>query len=221
MHCNAAHVASTDPHLLIHVEGTRLGQRIQFSCSDGFKLNGLKNSTCQASGIFNLHETFFEIFFSPGIWNTDAPQCLPVTCPKLEVASDSAVKILKQETQYGGRAVFQCPPGHKLIGASILICDQNELWNGAIPECKGKFLFFLIKRLTLIFKEIFCTPPLIPQNGKLEFSNESSTSPYGVGSSVTFSCKDFHQLVGERTIVCTDAGFWSNPPPFCKNITNL
>lgn len=51
VHCNAAHVASTDPHLLIHVEGTRLGQRILFSCSDGFKLNGLKNATCQASGI--------------------------------------------------------------------------------------------------------------------------------------------------------------------------
>lgn len=55
VHCNAAHVASTDPHLLIHVEGSRLGQHILFSCSEGFKLVGMMNATCQASG--KLHNS--------------------------------------------------------------------------------------------------------------------------------------------------------------------
>lgn len=39
---------------------------------------------------------------------------------------------------------------------------------------------------------------------------------YAVGSLVQFACKGAHQLEGEASIICTETGFWSHPPPFCK-----
>lgn len=39
---------------------------------------------------------------------------------------------------------------------------------------------------------------------------------YAVGSLVQFNCEENHVLEGEASIICTEAGVWSNPQPLCK-----
>lgn len=62
-----------------------------------------------------------------------------------------------------------------------------------------------------------CPQPLVPINGRIDgTSGSASHRRYAVGALVTFSCTEGHLLVGEASIVCTETGFWSHPPPFCK-----
>lgn len=64
---------------------------------------------------------------------------------------------------------------------------------------------------------IQCPQPLVPINGRIDgTSGSASHRRYAVGALVTFSCTEGHLLVGEASIVCTETGFWSHPPPFCK-----
>lgn len=44
---------------------------------------------------------------------------------------------------------------------------------------------------------------------------------YAVGSLVQFACRGAHVLEGEASIICTETGYWSHPPPFCKFLHEL
>lgn len=44
---------------------------------------------------------------------------------------------------------------------------------------------------------------------------------YAVGSLVQFACRGAHLLEGEASIICTETGYWSHPPPFCNNNNNI
>ena len=61
---------------------------------------------------------------------------------------------------------------------------------------------------------VLCPPPLPPVNGRLVDEGPN----YHVGSAVQFMCNERHQLVGESSVVCTETGVWSHPPPFCELI---
>lgn len=81
-------------------------------------------------------------------------------------------------------------------------------------------------KMILIFlnKAIQCPQPLVPINGRIDGASGLTTfgqRRYAVGALVTFSCTEGHLLVGEASIVCTETGFWSHPPPFCKSNIQL
>ncbi|KAF6201459.1 hypothetical protein GE061_003850, partial [Apolygus lucorum] len=63
-------------------------------------------------------------------------------------------------------------------------------------------------------KAVRCPPPKVPENGRLV--EDENGGEYGVGSVVQFSCEVRHSLLGEGSIVCTDSGEWSQPPPTCR-----
>lgn len=67
---------------------------------------------------------------------------------------------------------------------------------------------------------IQCSPPILPVNGHLVQSESPGMDGgrYAVGSLVQFACKGAHQLEGEASIICTETGFWSHPPPFCMSV---
>lgn len=50
VHCKVSEILTNDPNLLIHTQGSRLGQSTTYKCREGFKLNGTSMSICQASG---------------------------------------------------------------------------------------------------------------------------------------------------------------------------
>lgn len=74
-----------------------------------------------------------------------------------------------------------------------------------------------ISRAWKIYNEtaIQCSTPVAPLNGRIGGTNLNQRR-LTVGALVTFSCNEGHTLVGEPSIICTETGLWSHPPPFCK-----
>lgn len=62
---------------------------------------------------------------------------------------------------------------------------------------------------------IYCPGPLIPDNGRLLTETTYKDGKYPVGDLISYACNDSFEMVGESSIVCTETGFWSHPPPFC------
>jgi hypothetical protein len=71
-------------------------------------------------------------------------------------------------------------------------------------------------------KAIQCLQPPLPTNGKIDgISGSFGQKRYAVGALLTFSCNEGHRLEGEGSIVCTETGYWSHPPPYCKSFIQL
>lgn len=56
---------------------------------------------------------------------------------------------------------------------------------------------------------------MIPPYGVILTSPSSTEEKYPVGDLVIYACHKGYEMVGESSIVCTETGFWSHPPPFC------
>ncbi|XP_055601086.1 locomotion-related protein Hikaru genki-like isoform X2 [Uranotaenia lowii] len=174
------------PPLSLRLEGIKLGQRALYRCPLGYTLQGTANATCLASGN----------------WSSPSPNCHPIQCPPLFL-EDPHLSLVELNTSAWGRAVFRCAWGYRLSGPPGLECEPNGRWSGPIPRCRA----------------IQCPQPLVPINGRIDGTSGLNTfgqRRYAVGALVTFSCTEGHMLVGEASIVCTETGFWSHPPPFCK-----
>lgn len=135
-----------------------------------------------------------------GNWSAPPPICNPVQCPSLFL-EDPHLSLVELNTSAWGRAVFKCSWGYRLSGPTNLECQSDGTWNGPTPRCRS----------------IQCSQPLVPINGRIDGTSITATHrKYAVGALVTFSCNEGHLLVGEASIVCTETGFWSHPPPFCN-----
>lgn len=78
---------------------------------------------------------------------------------------------------------------------------------------------YLIRNYNVLLHEaIQCPAPLIPVNGHLVQSELPGMDGgrHAVGSLVRFNCEGSYYLEGEDSIICTETGAWSNPPPLCK-----
>jgi len=98
-----------------------------------------------------------------------------------------------------------------LFSYNCFCLKDHNTYNNLIIIILFLYLFFEIA--------IQCPQPLVPINGRIDGTSGSSSIShrrYAVGALVTFSCTEGHLLVGEASIVCTETGFWSHPPPFCK-----
>ncbi|XP_053666497.1 locomotion-related protein Hikaru genki-like [Anopheles marshallii] len=181
-----AALTEPNPPLSLRLEGIKLGQRALYRCPLGYTLQGTANATCLASGN----------------WSSPTPTCHPIQCPPLFL-EDPHLSLVELNTSAWGRAVFRCAWGYRLSGPPGLECEPNGHWSGPIPRCRA----------------IQCPQPLVPINGRIDGTSGLTTfgqRRYAVGALVTFSCTEGHLLVGEASIVCTETGFWSHPPPFCK-----
>uniref|UniRef100_A0A182J4C0 Uncharacterized protein n=1 Tax=Anopheles atroparvus TaxID=41427 RepID=A0A182J4C0_ANOAO len=181
-----AALTEPNPPLSLRLEGIKLGQRALYRCPLGYMLQGTANATCLASGN----------------WSSPTPNCHPIQCPPLFL-EDPHLSLVELNTSAWGRAVFRCAWGYRLSGPPGLECEPNGHWSGPIPRCRA----------------IQCPQPLVPINGRIDGTSGLTTfgqRRYAVGALVTFSCTEGHLLVGEASIVCTETGFWSHPPPFCK-----
>ncbi|XP_072397120.1 locomotion-related protein Hikaru genki [Diabrotica undecimpunctata] len=186
VHCEPISVSRM--HLSVRVEGTRLGHKAIFQCPVGFVVTGEANLTCQASGK----------------WSAPVPKCEPVKCPPLDTPEslEPHLQVEEHDNNYGGTAVFSCAWGYKLVGPPGIECELSGNWSGPLPKCVP----------------IQCPPPVLPLNGHLIQSEAPGMDGgrYAVGSLVQFACTGAHHLEGEASIICTETGFWSHPPPFCR-----
>ncbi|XP_043522796.1 locomotion-related protein Hikaru genki [Frieseomelitta varia] len=180
-----------EPPLIGKIEGARMGHGATFECPVGFELEGAAGITCQYNGK----------------WSAEMPQCKTIKCPSIN-ATDTRLELLEHNNTFGGRAVFACMWGHQLLGSQNIECQGDGSWSGSMPSCV----------------EIICPTPLIPKSGRImEQTNhhnsarkQHQTRMYKVGALVRFACLPGHQLLGEASVICTENGTWSHPPPVCK-----
>lgn len=108
--------------LFLRLEGNKLGQRAMYRCPPGFRVDGIANATCLASGN----------------WSSPPPTCQAVQCPRL-ILDDPHLSLVELNTSAWGRAMFKCQWGFKLTGPPGLECGPTGLWSGPVPRCKGMY----------------------------------------------------------------------------------
>ncbi|XP_062133615.1 locomotion-related protein Hikaru genki isoform X2 [Drosophila sulfurigaster albostrigata] len=164
---------------------------------EGNKLGQRAHYECPEG--FRLDGAWNATCLASGNWSSPSPTCHPIQCPRL-VLDDPHLSLIELNTSAWGRAVFKCQWGFKLTGPALLDCEPTGIWSGPVPRCKV----------------IQCVMPVAPLNGRIGGTSLSQRR-LTVGALVTFSCNDGHTLVGESSIICTENGFWSHSPPFCKS----
>ncbi|XP_068083927.1 locomotion-related protein Hikaru genki [Anabrus simplex] len=145
---------------------------------------------------FKLNGTSRLICQASGLWSAPPPQCLPIKCPGVE-NDDPHLSVVEHNTSYRGLTVFRCSWGYRLTGQSHIQCQEDGRWSGPTPACQA----------------VQCSPLLRPLNGRVI---QDGARPRRVGSTAHFACNARHQLDGQATVVCTQSGQWSHPPPTCK-----
>ncbi|BES98737.1 Sushi domain (SCR repeat) [Nesidiocoris tenuis] len=163
--------------------------------AEGAKLGHSVHFHCPTG--FRLNGTANLTCRANGKWSGSIPTCLPIQCPKIE-PEDPRLILSPHNTTFGSRVFFSCPWGYKLTGAPGIECYLDSTWSAEVPECAA----------------VRCPAPKVPDNGRLV--EDENGGEYGVGSVVQFSCEAKHSLLGEGSIVCTESGEWSQPPPTCR-----
>lgn len=101
---------------------------------------------------------------------------------------------------------YNCPTGFKRIGAGTINCQNDGSWNGAPPYCE---------------RQVPC-PPLPDVARSVAQVHGAATSVREIqynGTTVTYSCADGYEIVGAKSLECTQEGVWSAPPPFCLKVS--
>ncbi|XP_076377842.1 locomotion-related protein hikaru genki isoform X1 [Megalopta genalis] len=181
-----------EPPLFGKIEGARMGHGAVFECPVGYRLEGAPGITCQYNGK----------------WSADMPRCTLIECPPLDALNDSRLQLIEYNNSFGGRALFTCMWGHKLVGSDAINCEEDGSWSGDVPICT----------------EITCPAPSIPKSGRIiEQSHRHNSGRkqhrgriHKVGALVRYACLPGHQLIGEASIICTENGTWSHTSPICK-----
>lgn len=108
-------------------------------------------------------------------------------------------KLVNGTRAYLSGVEYSCKEGFVVVGRSYLSCDVDERWNGPPPRCEP----------------ILCPSPPALQNGLYAMSTNSTV----FGSRAFYSCLPGHEMVGESSIVCNNAGYWDGQPPLCRGKT--
>ncbi|NXO43694.1 DAF1 protein, partial [Locustella ochotensis] len=94
---------------------------------------------------------------------------------------------------------YRCNPGYFLVGKAAVFCRASGNWSQPRPRCE----------------EVTCPRPPSIANG-LHSGQSSGKFPRGV--TVTYSCKEGFELLGNASITCTDSGLWSRSLPRCEGL---
>lgn len=52
------------------------------------------------------------------------------------------LSLVEYNSSFGGRAVFQCSWGYRLLGAPGIECEHDGKWSGDPPNCMRKISRF-------------------------------------------------------------------------------
>ena len=103
-------------------------------------------------------------------------------------------------------------------GNSVIICQENQRWSGATPQCKSLFLLKFIRLLKFSFYvELGVSACAYP--GTMHGATISLVKFfYSINESVTFDCVEGYEIKGAKTLKCLETGRWSSSVPECQFI---
>ncbi|XP_065450656.1 complement component receptor 1-like protein [Chrysemys picta bellii] len=171
----------------VHFMDLRFGATANFSCNEGYRLNGPTSAQCVVVG--------------NGVdWDKELPHCEAIPClPPPGITHGSHTGQTVQEFSFGSAVTYKCDQGFSLIGEASIHCttkdNVNGQWSGPAPECK------VVK----------CPEPEV-KNGKKQ---SGYGLHYSYGNTVIFECDSGYTLKGSSSVKCEANNSWFPSLPTC------
>ncbi|XP_035682609.1 polycystic kidney disease protein 1-like 2 [Branchiostoma floridae] len=229
--CNGACPELPVPNNGSRTEGHLYGDKVTFSCDEGYELIGSVNRTCQA----NLS------------WSGTQPNCSRTSCPPLPPVEHGSTS---GGSYYGDVVTYHCDPGYEISGDEERTCQSDQTWSGTQPTCnrtacpilpvpnngsrtKGhlygdKVTFSCNEGYELIGSENRtcqanqswsgtqpnCSRTSCPPLPPVEHGSTSGDSYYG--DVVTHHCDPGYEISGDEERTCQSDQTWSGTQPTCS-----
>nr|XP_015201270.1 PREDICTED: sushi, von Willebrand factor type A, EGF and pentraxin domain-containing protein 1 [Lepisosteus oculatus] len=160
------------------VLGSQSGYKseVRYRCREGYSLRGKSLLICQGNGV----------------WDSEPPHCVPITCDPPEDISHGYLN--GSSFNFGEFVEYVCFPGYEVLGSSIMQCSANGSWTGTVPSCQP----------------CLCQPPTI-ENGAALGNGHASVC----GEEVQFQCEEGFKMLGPSKATCESGGVWSPGIPYC------
>ncbi|NWU07712.1 C4BPA protein, partial [Cephalopterus ornatus] len=172
------------------IDGEReftFGMAASFSCNDGFSLIGDGTIYCTMGANHN------------GTWSSPAPECKVVRCENPYVKNGKRLSGFGLEHTYKNTVSFECNPGYKMNGNSVVTCEANSSWTPPLPTCD----------------QIRCGPPP-------HFPFAQLPTPVGdssaFGTKLDYRCNPGYEAAPGKSsaLICQSNETWSAAAPdFC------
>uniref|UniRef100_H2Y5C8 Sushi domain-containing protein n=1 Tax=Ciona savignyi TaxID=51511 RepID=H2Y5C8_CIOSA len=221
-----------------------VGTRVLFTCNDGFRRNGSRDSRCQSNGR----------------WSSSVPTCEPIQCAAPGNVDNGSFEPGTGPYGVSNTVTYTCSDNYVLEGQVVLTCLVSGEWSHDEPTCNpitcnrpdeiafGSLTtagdnFEIGETVTYICNDgheivgqdvltctntgewshdeptctriIQCATPDEPLNGGFSPNQPA----YDITEVVTFTCANGFILNGQSQITCQDTGLWSDDEPTCDAIT--
>ncbi|XP_052388948.1 CUB and sushi domain-containing protein 2-like [Carassius gibelio] len=130
-----------------------------------------------------------------GNWSGELPQCFPVFCGDPGIPAQG--KREDRGFTYLSSVSFSCYPPLILVGTARRYCQYDGTWSGTQPSCIDP-------------SHTSCVDPGTPL-----FGHQNNSQGYQIGSSVYYSCRKGHLLLGSISRTCLPNLTWSGMQPEC------
>nr|KAF6413021.1 complement C3d receptor 2 [Molossus molossus] len=175
----------------------RVGQTVNFSCNEGYQLQGQPSSRCV-------------IVEQKALW-TRMPVCKEILCsPPPDILNGRHSGNTSANVPYGSTVTYTCDPGPEkgvdfiLIGENTIRCTTDSqktgTWSGPAPRCE------------LSSSGIRCPPPHILRGQILSGQKDQ----YLYNDTVVFACFFGFTMKGSKRIQCNAQGKWEPSAPVCE-----
>uniref|UniRef100_A0A8C5QSQ1 E-selectin n=1 Tax=Leptobrachium leishanense TaxID=445787 RepID=A0A8C5QSQ1_9ANUR len=231
------------------IENYSYGTACNFSCSQGWLLQGSGTTKCGPLGQ----------------WENMIPTCKAAKCEHLKAPTHGSVECPWTEFSYNTTCKFKCWEGWVLQGSVITTCGPSGKWSTMIPECKAakcehlevptnvsmecehpftefnynttcKFKCWegwvlqgsntttcgplgLWDNIIPTCKPAKCEHFEAPTHGSLECKH--SFTEFSYNTTCKFKCWEGWVLQGSNTTTCGPLGQWDNIIPTCKGETQF
>uniref|UniRef100_H2Z7B4 Sushi domain-containing protein n=1 Tax=Ciona savignyi TaxID=51511 RepID=H2Z7B4_CIOSA len=150
---------------------------------------------------YNLQGSNTITCLSTGRYSDFPPVCTAVRCLQPNIPTNGRLtdRIIFTHYEVGSSVAFECRPGYEIVGVRSITCEDSGQWSDTEPTCRV----------------ITCEDRTAPSQGTI---STTSTKPFTLGNTVSYTCNNGYQLSGSNTAECQQNGRWSAPPPACREI---
>nr|XP_054764800.1 E-selectin-like isoform X1 [Lytechinus pictus] len=162
----------------------------EFSCENGYTLQGMSPLSCLASGNFS----------------NEIPTCQIVTCLLPETFSQELSSVdcdAGSSIDFNSLCTFECSEGHDLVGSSTITCQSNGEVSASIPTCSV----------------VSCSIPEFPSRLSSMTSQCNGGQSINYTQTCSFSCDTGYNLVGSSSVTCLANSSLSDSLPTCEIVT--
>ncbi|XP_053464043.1 complement receptor type 2 isoform X2 [Nycticebus coucang] len=175
----------------------QVGVTVNFSCNEGYRLQGQSSSQCVIAG-------------QQAVW-TKMPECKEILCPSPpSIVNGRHTGHSSGNVPYGRTVTYTCDPDPEegvkfiLIGQSTIRCTSDSqkigTWSGLAPHCE------------LSTSAVNCPYPQILRGEILTTWKDK----YTYNDTVVFACISGFTLKGSKQIRCNAQGTWEPSAPVCE-----